>query len=86
MNRRLPHQSGLPHLPGVPHLRVNRPLVMMAIINLTKATLISVATSVADPSKSYLEVLDWFQVCALAFVPTSRSIFVFFEIFVNLCG
>lgn len=56
-------------------------LVMIAMINLTKATLISFGTSVVGPSKPYLEALEWFEVCALAFVPTLLSIFVTSAIF-----
>ena len=56
-------------------------LVMMAVINLTKATLFSFGTSIDGPSKPYLEILEWSEVCALAFVPTLLSIFVVFAIF-----
>ncbi len=56
-------------------------LVIMAITNLTKATLISFGTSIDGPTKPYLETLEWAEVCALAFVPSLLSIFVVFAIF-----
>ncbi|KAJ7391335.1 hypothetical protein OS493_019469 [Desmophyllum pertusum] len=59
-------------------------LVMIAVINLTKATLISFGTSIDGPTKSYLETLEWAEVCAFAFVPTLLSIFVMFAIFSQL--
>ena len=55
-------------------------LVMMADINLAKATLISFGTSTDGPAKSYVEILEWAEVGALAFVPTLLSIFVTFAI------
>ena len=55
-------------------------LVMMAVINLTKATLISFRTNTDGPAKSYVETLEWAEVGALAFVPTLLSIFVTFDI------
>jgi len=59
-------------------------LVMMAVINLTKATLISFGTSADGPAKSYLETLEWAEVGALAFVPTLLCIFLMFAIFAQL--
>ncbi|XP_078370503.1 uncharacterized protein LOC144654283 isoform X1 [Oculina patagonica] len=56
-------------------------LVSMAIINLTKATLISFGTSIDGPTRPYLETLEWAEVCALAFVPSLLSIFLVFAIF-----
>ena len=55
-------------------------LVVMAVINLTKATLVSFGTSIAGPTKSYLEALEWFEICALAFVPTLLAMFLLFAI------
>ena len=59
-------------------------LVMMAVINLTKATLTSFGTSPDGPAKSYLETLEWVEVGALAFVPTLLCIFLMFAIFSQL--
>ena len=59
-------------------------LVMMAIINLTKATLISFGTSPDGPAKSYLETLEWAEVGALAFVPSLLFIFLMFAVFSQL--
>ena len=59
-------------------------LVMIAIINLTKATLISFGTSPDGPAKFYLETLEWTEVGALAFVPTLLCIFLMFAIFSQL--
>ena len=59
-------------------------LVMMAVINLSKATLISFGTSIVGPTKSYLEALDWFEVGALAFAPLLVCIFVVFAVFSQL--
>ena len=59
-------------------------LVMIAIINLTKATLISFGTSPDGPAKFYLETLEWAEVGALAFVPTLLCIFLMFAIFSQL--
>ena len=55
-------------------------LVMMAVINLTKATLISFGTSIVGPTKPYLEALEWFEVCVLAFVPTLLCILMVFAV------
>ena len=51
-------------------------LTMMAVINLSKATLISFGITIQGPATSYLEVLDWFQVCVLAFVPSMLAVFL----------
>ena len=59
-------------------------LVVMAVINLTKATLVSFGTSIAGPTKSYLEALEWFEICALAFIPTLLAIFLVFAILSQL--
>jgi len=60
-------------------------LVMMAVINLTKATLISFGTSAdGGPAKTYLETLEWTEVGALAFVPTLLCIFLMFTILSQL--
>ena len=60
-------------------------LVMTAVINLTKATLISFGTSADGLAKSYLETLvEWAEVGALAFVPTLLCIFLMFAIFSQL--
>lgn len=59
-------------------------LVVMAVINLTKATLVSFGTSIAGPTKSYLEALEWFEICALAFVPTLLAVFLLFAILSQL--
>ena len=59
-------------------------LVMMVVINLTKATLISFGTSPDGPAKTYLEALEWTEVGASAFVPTLLCIFLMFTIFSQL--
>ena len=59
-------------------------LVMMAVINLTKATLVSFGTSTDGPTKPYLETLEWAEFCALAFLPALLSIFLVFAIFSQL--
>lgn len=59
-------------------------LVMMAVINLTKATLISFGTSIDGPTKPYLKTLEWAEFCALAFVPALLSIVLGFAIFSQL--
>ena len=45
-------------------------LVIMAVINHTKATLVSFGVTSEGPNKSYLETFEWFEVCTLGFVPT----------------
>ena len=59
-------------------------LVVMAVINLTKATLVSFGTSIAGPTKSYLEALEWFEISALGFVPTLLAMFLLFAILSQL--
>ena len=51
-------------------------LSMIAVISLTKATLIAFGTAIDGPNRPYLETLDWLEVCALAFVPALMSILV----------
>ena len=59
-------------------------LSVIAIINLTKATLLSFGITSDGPSKPYMEALEWFEVCALAFVPALVSILVTFAILSQL--
>ena len=59
-------------------------LVGMAVINLTKATLISFGTSIEGPAKYDMKILDWVEIVALAFVPALLVIFVIFAIFSQL--
>ena len=59
-------------------------LSMIAVINLAKATLMSSGTAIDGPGIPYLEVLDWFQVCALGFVPVLISILLTFAILSQL--
>lgn len=49
-------------------------LVMIALINLTKATLISFGTTLDGPSKSYIQAMDWVQIFALTFLPMLLSL------------
>ena len=51
-------------------------LAVMAVINLTKATLVSFGITIDGPATTYLEILEWFEVCVLAFVPALLGIFV----------
>ena len=51
-------------------------LTVMAVINLSKATLMSFGITIQGPATGYLEVLDWFQVCVLAFVPSMLAVFL----------
>ena len=60
-------------------------LTMMAVINLSKATLISFGITIDGPAKSYLEVLDWFQVCVLAFVPCMLAVFLVIAVLSQFC-
>lgn len=48
-------------------------LVMIAFINLIKATLISFGTTPVGPSKSYIQAMDWVQILALIFLPMLLS-------------
>ncbi|KAL9973706.1 hypothetical protein ACROYT_G020194 [Oculina patagonica] len=59
-------------------------LTMIALINLTKATLMSFGITIDGPYQSYLDALEWFEVCALAFVPVLVSGFVTFAILSQL--
>ena len=59
-------------------------LVGMAVINLTKATLISFGTSIEGPAKYDMKILDWVEIVALAFVPALFVIFVIFATFSQL--
>ena len=56
-------------------------LSLIAIINLTKATTLSFGITTDGPSGAYLKGLEWFEVCALAFVPALMSILIIFAIF-----
>ncbi|KAL9973690.1 hypothetical protein ACROYT_G020176 [Oculina patagonica] len=51
-------------------------LSMIAVINLAKATLISFGISIDGPDIPYFKTLEWFEVCALAFVPALVSLLV----------
>ncbi|KAJ7371229.1 hypothetical protein OS493_027343 [Desmophyllum pertusum] len=59
-------------------------LSIIAVINLTKATLISFGITIVAPNTSYLETLEWFEICALAFVPALVSVLVTFAILSQL--
>ncbi|KAL9973688.1 hypothetical protein ACROYT_G020173, partial [Oculina patagonica] len=59
-------------------------LSMIAVINLAKATLISFGISTDRPDIPYFETLEWFEVCALAFVPALVSLLVTFAILSQL--
>ena len=56
-------------------------LSLVVIINLTKATTLSFGITTDGPSGAYLKGLEWFEVCALAFVPALMSILIIFAIF-----
>ncbi|XP_044177517.1 uncharacterized protein LOC122959934 [Acropora millepora] len=60
-------------------------LTMMAVINLSKATLMSFGITIDGPAKSYLEVLDWFQVCVLAFVPCMLAVSLVIAVLSQFC-
>ena len=51
-------------------------LIVISIINLTKATLISFGITITGPYKYYLETMEWFEVGALAAVPVTLSVLV----------
>ncbi|XP_068732691.1 uncharacterized protein [Montipora capricornis] len=57
---------------------------LIAIINLAKAALLSFGITIDGPSKSSLKALEWFEVCALAFVPALVSMFVTFAVLSQL--
>ena len=59
-------------------------LSTIAVINLAKATLMSFGTAIDGPVTPYLEVLDWFQVCSLGFVPVFISMLFTFAILSQL--
>ena len=59
-------------------------LTMIAIINLTKATQLAFGITADGPYLSYLEILEWFEVISLAFVPALVSILVIFAILSQL--
>ena len=55
-------------------------LTMMAVINLTKATLLAFGITIDRPHRSYVETLEWFEVISLAFVPVLVSVLVIIAI------
>lgn len=59
-------------------------LVIIALINLTKATLISFGTTPAGPSKSYIQAMDWVQILALTLLPLLLSLYVVLAILSQL--
>ena len=59
-------------------------LSLIAIINLAKATTLSFGITTDGPSGAYLKALEWFEVCALAFVPALMSILISFAILSQL--
>ena len=58
-------------------------LVIIALINLTKATLISLGTTPVGPSKSYIQAMDWVQITALTLLPMFLSLCVVSAISIN---
>ena len=59
-------------------------LSIIAVINLAKATLISYGVAPDGPDIPYLETLEWFEVCALAFAPALVSLLFTFAILSQL--
>ena len=59
-------------------------LTLIAIINLTKATLLAFGITVDGPYRSYLDTLEWFEMISLAFVPVLVSVLVIFAILSQL--
>ena len=59
-------------------------LTMISIINLTKATLLAFGITPDGPYRSYLEILEWFEVISLAFVPALVFVLVIFAILSQL--
>ncbi|KAL9973711.1 hypothetical protein ACROYT_G020199 [Oculina patagonica] len=59
-------------------------LTIIAQINLTKATLMSFGITIDGPYRSYLDALEWFELCAVAFVPVLVSGLVTFAILSQL--
>ena len=55
-------------------------LSLIAIINLAKATTLSFGITTDGPTGAYLKALEWFEVCALAFVPALICILIAFAI------
>ncbi|XP_078370496.1 uncharacterized protein LOC144654278 [Oculina patagonica] len=60
-------------------------LVMIALINLTKATLISFGTGLDGPTMSYVKGMEWVEICAMALLPTLLSFYVLFAILSQIC-
>ena len=59
-------------------------LVMIGLINLTKAALVSFGTSPDGPSKSYIQAMEWVQIVALTFLPIVASLCVVLAILSQL--
>lgn len=59
-------------------------LTMIAVINLTKATLLAFGITTDGPYRSFLEILEWFEVISLAFVPALVTVLVIFAILSQL--
>ena len=59
-------------------------LSIIAVINLAKATLIAFGISFDGPDTPYFDALEWFEACALAFVPALVSLLVSFAILSQL--
>lgn len=55
-------------------------LSIMAIINLTKATLLSSGIAAVGENKLYIEYMQWFQIVSLAFVPALLILLAVFAI------
>ncbi|XP_022803302.1 uncharacterized protein LOC111340681 [Stylophora pistillata] len=59
-------------------------LSLIPIINLAKASPLSFGITTDGPNGAYLKSLEWFEVCALAFVPAIMSILIAFAILSQL--
>ena len=59
-------------------------LTLIAVINLTKATLLAVGITIDGPYRSYLKTLEWFEVISFAFVPVLVSVLVVIAILSQL--
>ena len=59
-------------------------LTLIAVINLTKATLLAVGITIDGPYRSYLKTLEWFEVISLACVPVLVSVLVVIAILSQL--
>ncbi|PFX13542.1 hypothetical protein AWC38_SpisGene22364 [Stylophora pistillata] len=46
-------------------------LIIISIINLTKATLLSFGITITGPYRYYMDIMEWFEIGALAVVPSS---------------